>query len=154
MFPLLIKSFLPRGSNEISATVALGHCFLAEIPGSSIPLTSSSGVLWSRLFVPERMKIYLRPELLEKFKFCILHNTCEILSPCKPKFKVLWREKTFFQISGYLPKVEITEPPISNIFADYWFSKLFWSLKFLFQPGLPILEVGIKCDVSIKSWSI
>ena len=41
MFPLLTKSYLPREINEISATVALGHCFLAEIPGSFIPLTSS-----------------------------------------------------------------------------------------------------------------
>ena len=43
MFSLLIESFLPRGSNEISTTVALGHCFLAEIPDSTIPLTRS---LW------------------------------------------------------------------------------------------------------------
>ena len=41
MFLLLIESFLSRGSNEISMTVALGHCFLAEIPDSFIPLTSS-----------------------------------------------------------------------------------------------------------------
>ena len=89
MFSLLIESFLPRGSNEISTTVALGHCFLAEIPDSTIPLTRSSGGLWSRLFVPERMKIYLILELLEKFKFCILHNKYWILSLGTPKFKVL-----------------------------------------------------------------
>ena len=76
MFPLLIESFLPQGSNEISRTVALGHCFLAEITDSIIPLAISSGGLRSRLFVPERMKIYSILELLEKFKFFVLHNTC------------------------------------------------------------------------------
>ena len=45
MFRLLIKSFLLQGSNGISTTVALGHCFLAEISDSIIPLTSS-GRLW------------------------------------------------------------------------------------------------------------
>ena len=69
MLPLLIASFLPRGNNGISTMVALGHCFLAEIP-------ESLGGLWSRLFVPDRMKIYLVLELLKKFKFCILLNTC------------------------------------------------------------------------------
>ena len=93
-------------------------------------------------------------ELYEKFKFCILHNTCSILSPGIPKLKVLWREEWFFQISGYLPKLETIESPISNIFADDRQSKLFWSLNLLYQPGLPIVEVGIKCDVSMKSWSI
>ena len=88
LFSLLIESFLPRGSNEISTTVALGR-FLAEIPDSTIPLTRSSGGLWSRLFVPEKMKIYLILELLEKFKFCILHYKYWILSPGTPKFKVL-----------------------------------------------------------------
>ena len=44
MFLLLIESFLSRGSNEISMTVALGPIsFLAEIPDSFIPLTSSMG---------------------------------------------------------------------------------------------------------------
>ena len=50
MFPLLIESFLSRGSIEISMMVALGHCFLAEIPDSIIPLTSCSWGLWSRCF--------------------------------------------------------------------------------------------------------
>ena len=68
------------------------------------------------------------------------------LSPGIPKLKVLWWEKRFFQISEHLPKLEIIESPISNIFADDLFSKLFLS-------GLPIPEVRIKCDVSIKSWS-
>ena len=76
MFLLLIESFLSRGSNEISMTVALEHCFLVEIPDSIIPLTSSPGGLWSRFLVLERMKILLILELLKKFKFCILHNTC------------------------------------------------------------------------------
>ena len=89
MFPLLIESFLSRGSIEISMTVALGHFVLAQIPYSIILSTSSSGGLWSRLFLPERMKIYLILELYEKFKFCILHNTCSILSPGIPKLKVL-----------------------------------------------------------------
>ena len=62
--------------------------------------------------------------------------------------------KTFFKISMYLPKLEIIESSISNVFTDDWFGKLFWSLNLLYQPGLPILEVGIKCDVSIKGWSI
>ena len=155
MFPLLIESFLPRWSNGINTMVTLGHCFLAEIADSIILLTSSSGGLWSRLFVPERMKIYLILELLKKFNFYILHNTCWILSPGITKLKVLWLEKIFFfEIWGYLPKMEITESPISNTFADHWFSKLFRSLNLLYQPGLPILEVGIKCYASIKSWSI
>ena len=76
MFSFLIESFLLRGSNGLSMMVALGHCFLAEIPDSTIPLTSFSGEVWSRLFVSERMKIYLILELLENFKFCILHSTC------------------------------------------------------------------------------
>ena len=50
MFPLLIESFLSRGSIEISMMVALGHCFLAEIPDSVIPLTSCSQGSWSRCF--------------------------------------------------------------------------------------------------------
>ena len=50
MFPLLIESFLSRGSIEISMMVALGHCFLAEIPDSIIPLTSCSRGSWSRCF--------------------------------------------------------------------------------------------------------
>ena len=123
MFLFLIESFLPRGSNGISTTVALWHCFLAEIPDSIISLASSSGGLWWRLFVPQRMKIYWIPKLLEKSRFCILHNTCLILSPGIPKFKVLLLEKYFYQISGYLPKLEIIESPISNIFYDDWFSK-------------------------------
>ena len=154
MFPPLIESFLSRGSNEISMAVALEHCFLVEIPDSIIPLTSSPGGLWSRFLVLERMKILLILELLKKFKFCILHNTCWILSPGIPNFKVFWREEWFFQISGYLPKLEIIEPPIGNSFANDWFSKLSWSLNLLYQTGLPILDVGIKYDVSSKSWSI
>ena len=43
MFPLLVESLLLQRSNEISMTVALGHCYLAEIPDSIIPLRSSSG---------------------------------------------------------------------------------------------------------------
>ena len=50
MFPLLIESLWSRGSIEISMMVALGHCFLAEIPDSIIPLTSCSWGLWSRCF--------------------------------------------------------------------------------------------------------
>ena len=73
MFLFLAESFLLQGSNGINMTAALRHCFLAEIPDSMIPLTSSSGGL---LFVPERMKIYLILELLEKSKFFILHSTC------------------------------------------------------------------------------
>ena len=34
MFPLLIESFFSRRSNEISMEIALGHCFLPEIPDS------------------------------------------------------------------------------------------------------------------------
>ena len=67
--------FISR-SNEITMTVALEHCFLAEIPDNIIPLTSCSRGLWPRLFNPERIKIYLILELLQKFKFCILHNAC------------------------------------------------------------------------------
>ena len=37
MFSFLIESFLLRGSNGLSMMVALGHCFLAEIPDSTIP---------------------------------------------------------------------------------------------------------------------
>ena len=55
-----------------------------------------------------------------------------------------------FQISGYLSKLERIESPISNIFDDDWFSKQFCSLDLLYQPGLPILVAGIKCDLSIK----
>ena len=50
MFPLLIESLWSRGSIEISMMVALGHCFLAEIPDSIIPLTSCSRGSWSRCF--------------------------------------------------------------------------------------------------------
>ena len=73
MFLFLAEPFLLQGSNGINMTAALRHCFLAEIPDSMIPLTSSSGGL---LFVPQRMKIYLILELLEKSKFFILHSTC------------------------------------------------------------------------------
>ena len=96
MFSFLIESFLLQGSNGLSMMVALEHFFLAEIQDSNIPLTSFSGEFWSRLFVSERMKIYLILELLENFKFCILHSTCWILFPSVPKFKVLWLEKYFF----------------------------------------------------------
>ena len=144
MFLFLTESFLLQRSNGISMTVALRHCFLAEIPDSMIPLTSSSGGL---LFVPQRMKIYLILELLEKSRFFILHSTCWILSPGISKFKVLRLEKFFFfQISGYLPKLEIIELPISKIFDNDWFSKLFCSLnlvlvktfksKLRIKPGL------------------
>ena len=71
-----------------------------------------------KLFVSQRMKIYLILKLKERFKFCILHNTGWILSPGILKFEVLWLEKYFVQISGYLPKVEIIESPISNILDD------------------------------------
>ena len=131
MFPLLIES-LSRGVNGISTTVALSHCFLAEIPNSTIPLTSFSEGLWSILFVPQRLKIYQIPKLF--LKFCILLNTCWILSPGIPKFKLLWLEKYFFQISGYLPKLEIIGSPVSNIFDNDWFSKQFCSLNLLYQP--------------------
>ena len=53
-------------------------------------------------------------------------------------------------ISWYLPKLDVIESPISNIFDDDCFSKLFCSLNLLYQPALPILVVRIKCDVSIK----
>ena len=99
MFLLLTESFLLQGSNGISMMVALWHCFLAEIPDSIIPVASSSGGLWSRLFLLQRMKIYWILKLMEKFKFCILHNTCWISSPSIPKFKVSLLEKYFFQIT-------------------------------------------------------
>ena len=82
-FPLLIESFLLRGNNGISTMVALWHFFLQKPQiVFIISLTSSSGGLWSRL---QRIKIYLMLGLFEKFKFCILHNTCWILSPGIPK---------------------------------------------------------------------
>ena len=146
MFPLLIESFLPRGNNRISTTVALLHYSLVGIPDNIIPLTSSSGGLWSRLCVPQRMKIYWILKLLEKFEFCILHNTCWILSLGIPTLRVLWLENYFFQISGYLPKLEIIESPVSNIFDNDWFSKKFCSLNLLYQPGLSSFEVRIKCE--------
>ena len=68
MFPLLIESFLTRGSNEISSTVALGRCFLAEIPDSII-----QGIMVKIVCSGKNEEIL---ELLEKFKFCIIHNTC------------------------------------------------------------------------------
>ena len=96
MFPLLINSFLLQGSYEITRMVALGHWFLAEILESIIPLTSSSKGLWPRLFVPQRMKISLTLELSEKSNFCILHNTCCILSPGIPKSKSVMAGKSIF----------------------------------------------------------
>ena len=149
MFPLLINPFLPQGSNEISRMVALGHWFLAEILESIIPLTSSSKGLWSRLFVPERMKIYLILELSEKSNFWILHNICCILSPGIPKFKVLWREKVFFpnfRVSAEIADNRIT---IKYFFDDDWISKPIWSLNLIYQPGLPVLKVGIKRDATV-----
>ena len=96
VFLLLIESFLPWGSNGISTTIALWHCFLVEIPDSIVPLASLSGGLWSRLFVLQRIKIHWILKLLEKSRFCNLHNTCWILSPGIPIFKVLLLEKYFF----------------------------------------------------------
>ena len=130
MFPLVIQSFLTRGFQIVLFRwqVLLG---------------------WSRLFVSQRMKIYLILKLIEKFKFCILHNTCWILFIVIRKFKVLWLEKHFFQISGYLPQLEITELPIINIFNDDWFSKQFCSRNLLYQPGYQFLKLE-SCDVSIK----
>ena len=68
MFPLLIDSFLTQGSNEISTTVAVGRCFLAEIPDSMI-----QGIM-VKIFCSGKNEEIL--ELLEKFRFCIIHNTC------------------------------------------------------------------------------
>ena len=106
MFSFLIESFLLQGSNGLSIMVALGHFFLAEIPDSNIPLTSFSGEFWSRLFVSERMKIYLILELLENFKFCILIVHVEFCSQVYQNLKCYGWKNIFFQISGYLsPKL-------------------------------------------------
>ena len=102
MCSLLFRSFLPRGSNEISTTVALGHCFLTEIPDSITPLGSSSRGLQSRLFVPERMKIYSILELLKEFNFCSLHI-----------IHVQFYPQLYQNLKCYM-----IESPISNIFAD------------------------------------
>ena len=106
MFSFLIESFLLQGSNGLSMMVALEHFFLAEIQDSNIPLTSFSGEFWSRLFVSERMKIYLILELLENFKFCILIVHVEFYSQVYQNLKCYGWKNIFFQISGYLsPKL-------------------------------------------------
>ena len=67
-----------------------------------IPSAVFSGVLWSILFVSQRMKIYLMDLMLEQIRFCVLHEICWILSPEIPKFNVLWLEKYF------LPNIRVS----------------------------------------------
>ena len=58
-------------------------------------------------------------------------------------------EKIVFPNFRVSPKLEIKESPISNIFYD-WFSKQFCPLNFSYQSGLPILDDGIKSNISMK----
>ena len=71
------------------------------------------------------MKIYL---ILENWKnlnfvFSIIH--VKFCPQVYQNLKCYDGENVFIQISGYLPKLEIIESAINNIFADDCFSKLF-----------------------------
>ena len=149
MFPLLKENVLSNGSNGMITALVRWNCACTKIPDVLSPLTISSGELWSKLFVPQRMKIQRmkiqdKVEFKGNFSFFTLHNKFWILSSERPKFSVLCLEKYSDQTSWYLFMLDIKDSPINKIFEGDSFCKNLCSQKFLYQTRLLFLGAGIK----------
>ena len=78
-----------------------------------IPFFISAGLSLSRLFVPQC--ITTDSTFTGISPFCILHNTCWVLSPLIPKFKALTGSNNSDQTLRYLQSPFMMESPIRTM---------------------------------------
>ena len=78
-----------------------------------IPILISAGLSLSRLFVPQC--ITTDSAFTGISPFCILHNTCWVLSPLIPKFKALTGSKISDQTLRNLQSPFMMESPIRTM---------------------------------------
>ena len=111
--------------NSVRAITWNLRLFWNSKPVEIMVLAIDWGELWSMLLVPQRMKIYFKCKLEEKWKLFTLHKTFSALSPAIPKPKAPWLLKYFLHILGKRGKFETNESPAIKILDLLFFKRRF-----------------------------
>ena len=95
IIPRLLTCLWSRGKSVITATWNLWLFFWNSKPVKMMVLATNWEELWSMLLVPQRIKLYFKCKLEEKWRLFTLHKTFCALSVTVPKFKVPWLLRYF-----------------------------------------------------------